>query len=280
MREIRTAEITSEVARLCFEANCFLATDLTEALQAGLSQEESETGKNVLSLLLENAQIARNQKLPLCQDTGMVVVFLEIGQDVHLVGEPIEDAVNAGVRIAYRESYFRNSVVSDPLHRENTNDNTPAVIHISLVPGEQVQITVAPKGFGSENMSGLKMLKPSEGVAGVRQFILDTVRSAGGNPCPPIIVGVGIGGTMEKAALLAKRALLRSVGSRHEQEHIQQLEEQLLQDINCLGIGPQGYGGTTTALDVFVEVYPTHIAGLPVAVNINCHVARHCKVVI
>ncbi|GFR36456.1 fumarate hydratase [Thermobrachium celere] len=236
--------------------------------------------KKILDILIKNSEIAENEKMPMCQDTGMAVVFMEIGQDVHIVGGNLEDAINEGVRQGYIEGYLRKSVVKDPLDRVNTKDNTPAIIHYSIVPGDKIKITVAPKGFGSENMSRLKMLKPADGVEGVKKFVLETVKEAGPNPCPPIVVGVGIGGTFEKAAFLAKKALLRSVDEENKNPYYAQLEKELLEEINKLGIGPQGFGGLTTCLGVNIEVYATHIAGLPVAVNINCHATRHKEAVI
>lgn len=263
------------MARLCREANCFLGEDVKQALKTAYEKEESPIGKDILSQLLENAGIASTEETPLCQDTGYAVVFLEIGQDVHITGDYIYDAVHEGVRIGYREGYLRKSIVRDPLDRVNTGDNTPAVVHTTVVPGDKVKVTVAPKGGGSENMSALGMLKPADGVAGVKKFILNTVKAAGANPCPPLVIGVGIGGTMEKAALLAKEALLRPLGQSHAKPDIAVLEAELLTAVNNLGIGPQGLGGRITALAVHVETYPAHIASLPVAVNINCHAARH-----
>lgn len=280
MREIRVEEVSKVVAQLCQEANYYLGEDVKEALKSGLSKEESPQGQGILDCILENIQLAENKQMALCQDTGMAVVFLEIGQEILLLGGDWEGAVNAGVREGYTRGYLRKSVVKDPLLRENTGDNTPAVIHYQLVPGDRLKITVAPKGFGSENMSGVKMLKPAQGVEGVKDFVLHIVKEAGPNPCPPIVVGVGLGGTMEKAAFLAKKALLRPLNQRNPREDLGQLEEELLSKINNLGIGPQGLGGRTTALAVAVESYPTHIAGLPVAVNINCHVARHAERII
>lgn len=280
MREIRVEEVSKVVAQLCQEANYYLGEDVKEALKSGLSKEESPQGQGILDCILENIQLAENKQMALCQDTGMAVIFLEIGQEILLLGGDWEGAVNAGVREGYTRGYLRKSVVKDPLLRENTGDNTPAVIHYQLVPGDRLKITVAPKGFGSENMSGVKMLKPAQGVEGVKDFVLHIVKEAGPNPCPPIVVGVGLGGTMEKAAFLAKKALLRPLNQRNPRKDLGQLEEELLSKINNLGIGPQGLGGRTTALAVAVESYPTHIAGLPVAVNINCHVARHAERII
>lgn len=262
------------------DANCNLPMDVWEALVEAQKKEESPIGQNVLDAILANAQIAREKKMPLCQDTGMVVVFAEVGQEVRIEGGLLSEAVNEGVRQAYQEGYFRMSVVGDPIKRVNTKDNTPAVLHVNLVAGDQLRLIVAPKGFGSENMSRLKMLKPADGIQGIKDFVVKAVSEAGGNPCPPIIIGVGIGGTMEKAALLAKQAVLRRIGSKHPEPHVAQLEEELLELVNKTGVGPQGFGGTQTALALFVETYPTHIAGLPVAVNINCHVARHVEAVL
>jgi len=275
MREIRVEEIVEAVAQLCQEANYYLTSDVQKALQEALVKEESPQGKMALDCILANIQLARHRSMPLCQDTGMAVIFLEIGQEAILRGGIWEEAVNAGVRKGYQEGYLRKSVVKDPLLRENTGDNTPAVIHYQLVSGDRVKITVAPKGFGSENMSALKMLKPAQGVQGVKDFVLQVVKEAGPNPCPPMVIGVGLGGTMEKAAFLAKKALLRPLDQRNPRKDLAELEEDLLVRINDLGLGPQGLGGRVTALGLSIETYPTHIAGLPVAVNINCHVARH-----
>jgi fumarate hydratase subunit alpha len=251
-----------------------------EALEKGIKIEESETGRRILCQLVENARAAAGERMAICQDTGMAVVFVEIGHDVHVAGGSLSDAINEGVRRGYEKGFLRKSVVSDPLERINTGDNTPAVIHYDIVEGERLKITVAPKGFGSENMSGVRMLKPSDGIDGVRSFILEMVDKAGPNPCPPVVVGVGIGGTMEKAALLAKRALLRPVGIRNADSRYQELEEEMLERINRLGIGPAGLGGRVTAMAVNIEVYPTHIAGLPVALNMSCHVTRHAEAVL
>ncbi len=274
------ATITSEVARLCMEANYFLGEDVLEALRQGMAGEESPVGREVFGQLLENADIARREQVPMCQDTGMATFFVELGQDVHITGGDLEEAINEGVRRGYREGHLRKSVVGHPLKRKNTGDNTPVVIHIRVVPGDRLKIVFAPKGAGSENMSALKMLKPSEGVEGVKEFVLATVKAAGPNSCPPIIVGVGIGGNFEKCALLAKKALLREVGSPNPLPDIAALEEDLLRRINDLGIGPQGLGGRITALAVHAEVYATHIASLPVAVNLSCHAYRHKEVVL
>ena len=275
IRTIRVEEITKNIKEMCIEANHFLSPDMAEAMKCAEKNEEAPLGKQILEQLQENLKIAGEDMIPICQDTGMAVVFLEIGQDVHLEGGALEDAVNAGVRQGYVEGYLRKSVVGDPLIRENTKDNTPAVLHTRIVDGDQVKIKVAPKGFGSENMSRVFMLKPAEGIEGVKDAVLTAVKDAGPNACPPMVVGVGIGGTFEKCALMAKEALTREVGSHSEIEYVKELEEELLTKINSLGIGPGGLGGTTTALAVNINTYPTHIAGLPVAVNICCHVNRH-----
>lgn len=275
IRTIRVEEITKNIKEMCIEANHFLSPDMAEAMKCAEKNEEAPLGKQILEQLQENLKIAGEDMIPICQDTGMAVVFLEIGQDVHLEGGALEDAVNEGVRQGYVEGYLRKSVVGDPLIRENTKDNTPAVLHTRIVDGDQVKIKVAPKGFGSENMSRVFMLKPAEGIEGVKDAVLTAVKDAGPNACPPMVVGVGIGGTFEKCALIAKEALTREVGSHSEIEYVKELEEELLTKINSLGIGPGGLGGTTTALAVNINTYPTHIAGLPVAVNICCHVNRH-----
>ena len=275
IRTIRVEEITKNIKEMCIEANHFLSPDMAEAMKCAEKNEEAPLGKQILEQLQENLKIAGEDMIPICQDTGMGVVFLEIGQDVHLEGGALEDAVNEGVRQGYVEGYLRKSVVGDPLIRENTKDNTPAVLHTRIVDGDQVKIKVAPKGFGSENMSRVFMLKPAEGIEGVKDTVLTAVKDAGPNACPPMVVGVGIGGTFEKCALMAKEALTREVGSHSEIEYVKELEEELLTKINSLGIGPGGLGGTTTALAVNINTYPTHIAGLPVAVNICCHVNRH-----
>lgn len=280
MRTIDYAQIVETVREMCLQANAVLPSDVEEALRSAKEREASPVGQSVLRTILDNAATARQKSMAICQDTGMVVVFADVGQDVHITGGLLTDAVNEGVRQGYRDFYFRNSVVRDPLDRVNTGDNTPAVVHISLVPGDRLRLLLAPKGFGSENMSAVKMLKPAQGEVGVKEFVVQTMLQAGGNPCPPIIIGVGLGGTMEKAALLAKRALFRPIGQRHPKEHIARLERELLDLVNKTGVGPMGFGGTQTALEVFVECYPTHIAGLPVAVNINCHAARHSEVVL
>ena len=275
MRNVHISEITRNIKEMCIEANHFLSEDMSAAMKNAVQTEESPLGKQILNQLQENLQIAGEDMIPICQDTGMAVVFLEIGQDVHLEGGSVEDAVNEGVRQGYVEGYLRKSVVKDPIIRENTKDNTPAVIHYSIVPGEKVRIKVAPKGFGSENMSRVFMLKPADGIEGVKNAVLTAVKDAGPNACPPLVVGVGVGGTFEKCALMAKEALTREVGTHSEIEWVKDLEEEIIQKINNLGIGPGGLGGTTTALAVNVNTYPTHIAGLPVAINICCHVNRH-----
>ena len=273
MREIQVSAITETVARLCVSANRHLPADVQEAITRARAVEQWAPAQEMLDRIRENYQIAANNEVAICQDTGMACVFLEIGQDVHLVGD-LKEAVNEGVRQGYAQ-YLRKSVVRDPLDRVNTGDNTPAMLYTDLVPGDQVKITVAPKGFGSENMSQIKMLKPSDGLQGVKDFILKVVEDAGPNPCPPIVVGVGVGGTFDKAAYLAKKALMRPLGTHNETPFYAQLESEMLERVNALGIGPQGFGGRTTALAVNIEYLPTHIAGLPVAVNINCHVTRH-----
>ena len=274
MREISAQLITATVKRLCIEANCYLPGDLQQRIEDCYAAEPWPQAKEILERIVENYTIAREKAQPICQDTGVACVFLKIGQDIHVTGS-IEDAVNEGVRQGYSEGYLRKSVVRDPLDRVNTGDNTPAMIYYELVPGDKLEITVAPKGFGSENMSAIKMLRPSDGLQGVKDFVKKVVENAGPNPCPPIVVGVGVGGTFDKAAYLAKKALMRSVDERNADPFYAKLEEELLQEINELGIGPQGFGGKTTALAVNIEKFPTHIAGLPVAVNINCHVTRH-----
>ena len=276
MKTISVDEITKNIKEMCIEANHFLSEDMKKAINNAYEKEESEVGKNVLEQLQENLKIAANDMIPICQDTGMTVVFMEIGQDVHFINGNLEDAINQGVREGYIEGYLRKSVVSDPLIRENTKDNTPAVIHYSIVPGENVTITVAPKGFGSENMSRVIMLKPADGIEGVKKAILTVVKDAGPNACPPMVVGVGIGGTFEKCALLAKKALTREISEHSSIPYIKDMEVELLNEINKSGIGPAGLGGKNTALAVNIETYATHIAGLPVAINICCHVNRHC----
>ena len=275
MRTIQVQQITEQIKEMCIQVNHYLSEDMEEALRNAQASEKSPLGCQILSQLQENLKIAGEDMIPICQDTGMAVVFLKVGQDVHLEGGSIEDAVNEGVRQGYTEGYLRKSVVKDPLIRENTRDNTPAVIHYEIVPGDKVTITVAPKGFGSENMSRVFMLKPADGIEGVKNAVLTAVKDAGPNACPPMVVGVGIGGTFEKCALMAKQALMRPVGSHSDIPYVREMEEELLSRINKLGIGPGGLGGTTTALAVNVNTYPTHIAGLPVAVNICCHVNRH-----
>ena len=275
IRTVQTEEITKNVKEMCIMANHYLSPDMDQAMKQAVQMEKSELGKKILNQLQDNLKIADEEMIPICQDTGMAVLFVEIGQDVHFEGQPLEDAINEGVRQGYTEGYLRKSVVKDPLIRENTKDNTPAVIHYSIVPGDKVKMTMAPKGFGSENMSRVFMLKPADGIEGVKNAILTAVRDAGPNACPPMVVGVGIGGTFEKCALMAKEALTREAGSHSEIPWVKDLEEEMLDTVNKLGIGPGGLGGTTTALAVNVNTYPTHIAGLPVAVNICCHVNRH-----
>ena len=275
IRTVNTEDIVKNIKEMCIEANHYLSKDMDKALKDATASEKSELGKKILNQLQENLKIAAEEMIPICQDTGMAVIFLEVGQDVHFEGMAIEDAVNEGVRQGYTEGYLRKSVVGDPIIRENTKDNTPAVIHYSIVPGNKVKITLAPKGFGSENMSRVFMLKPADGIEGVKNAILTAVKDAGPNACPPIVVGVGVGGTFEKCAILAKKALTRPVGEHSAIPYVRELEEEMLTKINQLGIGPGGLGGTTTALAVNVNTYATHIAGLPVAVNICCHVNRH-----
>jgi fumarate hydratase subunit alpha len=279
MRTVDVAIISDAVARLSMDANYYLASDVYEALQQAKCNEESPLGKEILDQLVQNACIARATDMPICQDTGMAVVFMEIGQDVQLIGGSLTDAVNCGVAKGYTEGYLRKSVVTDPLFaRKNTDDNTPAILHTCIVPGDRIKIALAPKGFGSENMSAVKMLTPSAGVEGVKKFVVDTVRGAGSNPCPPIVIGIGIGGTMEQAALIAKKALLRPLDQRNPHSDYAKLESELLKLVNQTGVGPQGLGGKTTALAVNIEYFPTHIAGLPVAININCHATRHAEI--
>ncbi|QNU67797.1 fumarate hydratase [Ruminiclostridium herbifermentans] len=280
MRDINVSTIIESVKNMCMNANYYLNEDIKQAMKDGLKNEQSPIGAQVLDKLLINADLAAQKKVAICQDTGMAVVFVTIGQEVHIVGGGLSDAINEGVRRGYNEGYLRKSVVRDPIDRVNTGDNTPAIIHYEIVPGDSLKIELAPKGFGSENMSALKMLKPSDGIEGVKNFILETVDKAGPNPCPPIVVGVGIGGTMEKASILAKRALMRPINVRNKIEYVRDLENEMLQKINELGIGPAGLGGTNTALAVNVETYPTHIAGLPVAINISCHVTRHAETIL
>ena len=275
MRTLNVEEISKNIKEMCIEANHFLSKDMDIAMKNAVSTERSPLGKKILSQLQDNLKIAGKDMIPICQDTGMAVVFLEIGQDVHFEGGNLEDAVNEGIRRGYVDGYLRKSVVKDPILRENTKDNTPGIIHYKIVPGDQVKIKVAPKGFGSENMSRVFMLKPADGIEGVKEAVLTAVKDAGPNACPPMVVGVGIGGTFEKCALMAKEALTREVGSHSDIPYVKELEEELLERINKIGIGPGGLGGSTTALAVNVNTYPTHIAGLPVAVNICCHVNRH-----
>lgn len=280
MKKITCQTIVNEIKKLCIEANCFLGEDLQRLLKNAIAQEKSSLGQEILAELYKNSELAAAEQMPICQDTGTAVVFVQLGQEVQIVGGYLYDAINEGVRQGYIEGYLRKSMVSHPWLRTNTGDNTPAIIHVELVPGDNLTITVAPKGGGSENMSALAMLPPAAGLEGIKDFVVETVRKAGANPCPPIIVGVGIGGNFEKAPLLAKKALLRQVGKPHSQREVAQLEQELLSSINKLGIGPQGFGGCTTALAVHVEIFPCHIASLPVAVNINCHAARHKSVIL
>ena len=275
MKTINVNEIIKTVKELSIEANYYLPNDVKEARVKEEKNEKWPIANNILNKILENSQIASAEKMPICQDTGMACVFIDIGQDVHITGGSLEEAINEGVRQGYAEGFLRKSVVKDPLHRVNTNDNTPALIYYNMVPGDKVKITVAPKGFGSENMSRIAMLKPSDGLEGVKNFVLETVRMAGPNPCPPIVIGIGIGGSFDKAAYLAKKALIRPVNENNTDEFYGNLEKELLEEVNKIGIGPQGFGGKTTALALNIETYPTHIAGLPVAVNINCHATRH-----
>ena len=275
IRQIDVKEITQNIKEMCIEANHYLSDDMNEAMKKACKEEKAPLGKQILEQLQENLKIAADDMIPICQDTGMAVIFLEIGQDIHFEGGLLENAVNEGVRQGYVEGFLRKSVVKDPLIRENTKDNTPAILYTKIVEGDKVKIKVAPKGFGSENMSRVFMLKPAEGIEGVKNAVLTAVKDAGPNACPPMVVGVGIGGTFEKCALMAKEALTREVGSHSDIPYIKELEKELLSKINCLGIGPGGLGGTTTALAVNINTYPTHIAGLPVAVNICCHVNRH-----
>lgn len=275
IREINASEIKKTVREMCIKVNHFLSEDMDNALKKATENEKSDLGKKILDQLQENLKIAGEDMIPICQDTGMAVLFVEVGQDVHVTGALIEDAINEGVRQGYVDGYLRKSVVKDPIIRENTKDNTPAVIHYSIVAGNKIKITFAPKGFGSENMSRVFMLKPADGIEGVKNAIMTAVTDAGPNACPPMVVGVGIGGTFEKCAILAKKALTREIGKNSDIEYVAELEKEMLQKINTLGIGPGGLGGTTTALAVNINTYPTHIAGLPVAVNICCHVNRH-----
>lgn len=280
MRELNVSVITDNIKEMCIEANHYLSDDMKKVFDEAVREEKSELGKKILNQLKDNLNIASADMIPICQDTGMAVVFINVGQEVHFTGGNITDAINEGVRQGYVEGYLRKSVVSDPIIRDNTKDNTPAVIHYNIVSGDSVDITVAPKGFGSENMSRVYMLKPADGIEGVKNAILTTVKEAGPNACPPMVVGVGIGGTFEQCAILAKKALTRDLDEKPSVGYVRELEEEMLEKINKLGIGPGGLGGTKTALSVNVETYPTHIAGLPVAVNICCHVNRHCHRVI
>ena len=275
MRIINIKEITKTVKELSIEANYYLPDDIKEAIEKAEKNEKWPIANNILNKIIENSHIAAREKIPICQDTGMACVFVDIGQDVHIIGGNLEEAINEGVRQGYEEGFLRKSVVKDPLHRVNTNDNIPALIYYNIVPGDKVKIIVSPKGFGSENMSRIVMLKPSDGLEGVKNFVLETVRIAGPNPCPPIVIGIGIGGNFDKVAYLAKKALLRYVNEKNVDEFYGNLEKELLEEVNKIGIGPQGFGGKTTALALNIETYPTHIAGLPVAVNINCHATRH-----
>jgi fumarate hydratase subunit alpha len=277
MRTVEAAKITEAIAKMAIDANYYLSQDIHDALEQGRQREESPLGKEILGQLVQNACIARDENMPICQDTGMAVIFMDIGQEVHIEGD-LWEAVNAGVAKGYGEGYLRKSVVDDPLFvRKNTKDNTPAILHVSIVPGDKIKIILAPKGFGSENMSAIKMLTPSAGVEGVRKFVVDTVTAAGSNPCPPIVIGMGIGGTMEKAALLAKKALTRPINIHNANPAYAKLEQELLELVNKTGVGPQGLGGTVTALAVNIEYFPTHIAGMPVAINVNCHATRHAE---
>lgn len=280
MRTVNTSEITRAVRDLCIGANYHLGEDIISRIRQMRETERTPLARDILDKMLENLDASKQLNIPICQDTGMAIVFIELGQDVHLEGDLLEDAVNEGVRQGYEQGYLRKSVVADPILRGNTNDNTPAVLHLSLVPGDQVHITVAPKGFGSENMSQLRMFTPSVTEQEIIDWVTDCVRTAGSNPCPPVVVGVGIGGSFEKCAYLAKKALLRPINQHNEKEYYAQLEEKMLEDINRLGIGPQGFGGDTTALGLNIETWPTHIAGLPVAVNISCHVTRHQSIML
>lgn len=277
MRIIHTDEIIRNISEMCIESNLHLSQDVKDAIHQGKQNERSPLGLRILGQLEENMEIASDRQIPICQDTGMAVVFLNIGQDVHIDGISLEDAVNEGIRRGYTKGFLRKSVVKDPIMRENTKDNTPGIIHYQIVPGSKIEITVAPKGFGSENMSRIYMLKPADGIEGVKEAIISAVKEAGPNACPPMVIGVGIGGDFEKCALMAKQALLRDLNEHSEIPYVKELESEMLEKINCLGIGPGGLGGTVTALGVNINVYPTHIAGLPVAVNICCHVSRHVR---
>lgn len=280
MRSIHTDDIMTNICEMCIEANLYLSADTKKIIYEQMEKEKSPLGKQVLTQLKENMEIACKEQIPICQDTGMAVIFLNIGQDVYIQGIPLEDAVNEGIRRGYKEGYLRKSIVKDPIFRENTKDNTPGIIHYKIVPGDQLEITVAPKGFGSENMSKIYMLKPADGIEGVKDAIINTVKEAGPNACPPMVVGVGVGGDFEMSAILAKQALTRDIYEHSEIPYVSELEKEILEKINSLGIGPGGLGGVTTALAVHINTYPTHIAGLPVAVNICCHAARHVTRVI
>ena len=280
MREVNVSTITEAVKKLCMDANYYLGDDVAARLKTFMEKEESPTGKEVLGKILENAEIARTEQVPLCQDTGFAIFFVELGQEVSLVGGDYIEAIHEGVRQGYEEGYLRKSIVSDPIERKNTGDNTPPIIYTDIVPGDCVKIVIAPKGGGSENMSEVKMLVPAAGVEGVTEFVIDRVRRSGANPCPPVIVGVGIGGTFDKCAQIAKKALLRTIGTKHSDPYYADLEAELLERINKLGIGPQGFGGRITALAVHIEVHPCHIASFPVAVNMQCHVARHKEAIL
>lgn len=279
VREIKAEEITKTIQRLCIEANTILGDDVLESYHKGFEKEDSPVGKDIFRQLLENANIAKEEGIAVCQDTGMVIVFLEMGQDIHVKGGDLNEAINDGVRLGYRDGFFRSSTL-DPLTRKTFGDNTPAIIHVEVVPGDKLKLSVLPKGFGGEMMSRVKVFHPAVGIEGVKKYIIERVEESGANPCPPVIVGVGIGGTFEKAALIAKKSLLRPVGKRHPNPGIGRLEEELLEEINKLGIGPQGLGGRITALDVHIETYPTHIASIPVAVNIQCHSHRHKEAIL
>lgn len=280
MREINANEIISNIKEMCIEANLYLSKDMKGAVENAFANEKSKLGKQIMGQLIENLDIADKEQIPICQDTGMAIVFVKLGQDVHITGMSLTDAINEGVRQGYVEGYLRKSVVKDPIIRENTKDNTPAIIHYDIVDGENVEITVAPKGFGSENMSKMYMLKPADGIEGIKASVIDAVKNAGPNACPPFVVGVGIGGNFEKAAILAKTALTRDINSHHKDEHIAKLEDELYEEINSLGIGPAGLGGSNTALAINIETFATHIAGMPCAVNMCCHVNRDARRVI
>jgi fumarate hydratase subunit alpha len=280
MRNVNVESITDSVKKLCMNANYYLGDDVVESIKRAGEKEESPLGREILNQILENAEIAKNEKMPLCQDTGLAAIFVELGQDVHVEGGDFEEAIQEGIRQGYKEGYLRKSIVEDPLRRKNTGDNTPGVIYTRIVPGDKIKITILPKGGGSENMSAVRMLKPADGEEGVKSFVVETVRKAGGNPCPPIIVGVGIGGSFDKCAYLAKKALLRKVGSVHSDPYYAAMENELLELVNNTGVGPQGLGGRITALAVHIEAHPCHIASLPAAVNTQCHSARHKEIII